>query len=70
VTVTRNHLTNPDVLHVGQKWRRRRDGTRWRVRQVWRHERRLWLESLDERHVQRVILAFADLRRKFEEVEA
>lgn len=53
---------------VGSRWRRRRDGTTWRVRQTWRKDRLAQLEAEDAHGSPgRLLVAYDELRRRYSE---
>lgn len=55
-----------DRVAPGQCWERRRDGVVVRVRQVWRTDRQV---LLTDETGDRVIVGFAELRRRYRQVE-
>jgi hypothetical protein len=52
---------------IGRVYTHRREHTRWRCRNVYRHERRAMLESLDAPAGARVLVAFRDLQDRYTE---
>lgn len=56
---------------IGSRWRRRRDGTTWRIRQTWRKDRlaRLEVEGAPG-SPERLLVTYDELRRRYRELGA
>lgn len=63
VRVPRQRVATRDLVTIGQTWRRRRDGSLWRIWQVHRADRLVELVPADgQRAGVRAMVLFRDLR--------